>query len=99
MWKNGALVSPLAELASHGVHMKNGGIVQRSRRGTSLLAGEGGQDEAVIPLPSDWRQAGLGGSTTTNNYDFGDATFEFPNISDPNDAQAFLDNLASVVKD
>lgn len=42
-----------------------GGIIAGSSTGTLALVGEAGRgrDEAVIPLPPDWRQNGLGTST------------------------------------
>ena len=43
--------------------LADGGIVTGSSTGTLALVGEAGRgrDEAVIPLPPDWRQNGLGG--------------------------------------
>ena len=43
-----------------------GGIIQGSSTGTLALIGEAGRgrDEAVVPLPSDWRSNGLGGNET-----------------------------------
>lgn len=43
--------------------LADGGIVRGSSGGTLALVGEAGRgrDEAVIPLPADWRQNGLGG--------------------------------------
>lgn len=44
-----------------------GGIVTASSGGTLATIGEGGRDEAVIPLPDDWRQNGFGGSGVTRD--------------------------------
>ena len=51
---------PVPELA-------NGGIVKARRGGTLALIGEGGRDEAVIPLPKGMRKDGImGGGITIN---------------------------------
>ena len=49
--------------------LATGGIIQGSSTGTLALVGEAGRgrDEAVIPLPPDWKQNGLGGGTV-NQY-------------------------------
>lgn len=54
-------------------HLANGGVVTGSSSGTLALIGEAGRgrDEAVIPLPPDWRQNGVGlggGESTVNVY-------------------------------
>ena len=55
-------------------HLANGGVVTGSSSGTLALIGEAGRgrDEAVIPLPPDWRQNGVGlgggGESTINVY-------------------------------
>lgn len=43
--------------------LASGGIITGSSTGTLALVGEAGsgRDEAVLPLPSDWRENGLGG--------------------------------------
>jgi phage-related protein len=51
---------PVPELA-------NGGIVKARRGGTLALIGEGGRDEAVIPLPKGMRKDGIGGGGITIN--------------------------------
>ena len=43
--------------------LADGGVVTASRGGTLAVIGEGGRDEAVVPLPADWRQNGIGGGT------------------------------------
>jgi tape measure domain-containing protein len=50
-------------------HLANGGIVSGSSGGTLALLGEAGpgRDEAVVPLPPDWRQNGIGGGGNTIN--------------------------------
>ena len=48
--------------------LAQGGIVSASAGGTLAVIGEGGRDEAVIPLPDDWRQNGFGGGSTFNVY-------------------------------
>lgn len=48
--------------------LAQGGIVSASAGGTLAVIGEGGRDEAVIPLPDDWQQNGFGGGSTFNVY-------------------------------
>lgn len=40
--------------------LAQGGIVSASTGGTLAVIGEGGRDEAVVPLPPGWRRDGLG---------------------------------------
>ena len=47
--------------------LAQGGIVSATAGGTLAVVGEGGRDEAVVPLPDDWERNGLGGSGFTNN--------------------------------
>lgn len=47
--------------------LAQGGIVSASSGGTLAVIGEGGRDEAVIPLPDDWKQSGLGGQGLTRD--------------------------------
>jgi len=49
--------------------LANGGIVKASPGGTLALIGEGGKDEAVIPLD---RAGGMGGNNITINVQGGD---------------------------
>ncbi len=44
-----------------------GGVITASPGGTIARIGEAGRDEAVIPLPDDWRQNGFGGSGVTRD--------------------------------
>lgn len=45
--------------------LADGGIIRGSSTGTLAVVGEAGhgRDEAVIPLPADWRENGIGGGT------------------------------------
>jgi len=46
--------------------LATGGIVRASPGGTALIAGEGGQDEAIVPLSSDLKALGaMGGGGTS----------------------------------
>ena len=45
--------------------LAKGGIVTEP---TTAIVGEGNADEAVIPLPHNWRREGLGGGITIKNY-------------------------------
>jgi tape measure domain-containing protein len=49
-------------MGATGVGYAAGGIIPATLGGRSILAGEGGRDEAVIPLPSGWHQMFSGGS-------------------------------------
>jgi TP901 family phage tail tape measure protein len=76
-----------------------GGIVRARIGGVMRRLGEGGRDEAVIPLPHDWSiPANSSGSRDGNVYNFyGD--LEFPNITSGDDAETFVTNLANLTKD
>lgn len=52
--------------------LAEGGIVSGSSSGTLALIGEAGRgrDEAVIPLPSDWKTNGIGGGGVTVEQHF-----------------------------
>jgi TP901 family phage tail tape measure protein len=96
IWQNGALSSPLDVLRSHGIKMKNGGIVPPTIGGTLLTAGEAGQHEAVVPLPHSWKSGdGLGGGTTIIIQ----GNLEFPNVKNGDDVDTFIENLKSIAKD
>lgn len=72
------------------LQLAHGGIVAPRAGGTLANLAERGRAEAVVPLPADF---GSGGNT----YNFYDSTFEFPNVTDADDAEAFLKNLDTVV--
>lgn len=44
--------------------LASGGIARARPGGTIARIGEGGRDEAVIPLPSNWRSTGIGGGSS-----------------------------------
>ncbi len=89
IWRNGALMEPADVLRAHGVRLGGGGIVPARRGGTMAWLGEAGGDEAVLPLPNNWRSRGMGGG---NTYHFhGDLSF--PNVENGDDAEDFLTNL------
>jgi TP901 family phage tail tape measure protein len=79
--------------------LKEGGIVPA---GTDRLyrLGDGRYDEAVVPLPKGYRDTHL-----TSSNDGGEKHFHFhgdlsfPNIKSGDDAQSFIENLESLVKD
>lgn len=80
--------------------LAEGGIVRRKAGGTLITAGEGGSDEAVIPLPPNWRTSVFGngrGEGTTVIEINGDLSF--PNIENGDDAKAFIENLKILAKD
>lgn len=70
----------------------DGGIARATRGGVPLIVAEGGRDEAIIPLPDGWERDGVGGKTVINIY----GNLEFPNITDPADAEAFIRNLEAL---
>ena len=58
--------SQIAQVA--GVQLAEGGIVTASQGGTQATIGEGGRDEAVIPLDDDDAAGRLGSNYTINVY-------------------------------
>ena len=85
-------------LAAHGA------IVRARMGGTKVTVGEGGQDEAILPLPSNWRAGGFRPSWGAGNDGAGatviiNGNLEFPNITDGNDADEFIENLKVLAKD
>jgi hypothetical protein len=74
-YQGAATINPVPYLA-------RGGIVPAMPGGRLAVIGEAGRDEAVIPLPPQWRSAGLGdllsgasgGSAGVTNYWQVDAT-------------------------
>jgi hypothetical protein len=95
--KNGQRVAKYAQEQHHNhVHaaLAAGGLIRARAGGMLARLGEGGRDEAVVPLPRNFDPDRLGERT----YHFhGDLSF--PNISDPNDAGAFIRNLEALVSD
>lgn len=68
----GAVGAAMAVQAAQvaGVQLAEGGIVQATNGGVPAIIGEGGRDEAVIPLPDDYNPddgGGLGGNTIVFN--------------------------------
>ncbi len=84
---------PIQALRFHDLHgwYAKGGIVRAHPGGRTIQVAEGGRDEAIVPLPRNSDGAGLG---STNNF-YGN--LEFPNVRNGDDAQAFLDNLRTLV--
>jgi hypothetical protein len=68
----------------------DGAYVKASRTGSFVHVGEGGNDEAIIPLPKGYKP---GGDGATYNF-YGDLSF--PNVHDGSDAEDFLKNLQSI---
>jgi len=54
--QGGAATNPVPFMAAKGVPLAMGGIARATRGGTLATIGEGGRDEAVIPLPTGWKQ-------------------------------------------
>ena len=80
-------------------HLAQGAIVKAQRKGVLANIGEGGHDEAVVPLPKGWRNGELiGGQPVEKHYHFhGDLSF--PSIKSGDDAKTFLDNLENLSRD
>lgn len=70
----------------------NGFLINPTPGGTLIRAGEAGRREALVPLPDNFRpgQGGGGGAVIIN----GDLVF--PNVTDGDDAKAFIDNLRNL---
>lgn len=76
----------------HAALARGGFVVPRRPGGAVLRIGEGAFDEKVQVMPLNGRHDDGGGDT----YNFYDSVFEFPNITDPNDAERFLSNLEAL---
>jgi TP901 family phage tail tape measure protein len=76
--------------------MKYGGIIKRRTGGTTMITGgEAGVDEAVLPLPRDWRNSGGPGGGTTNHFH---GNLVFPNVKTGEDAEDFITNLENLAE-
>ena len=95
MRRRGQLLEPLRTMRSLGVPMSRGGIVAHRPGGMLARVGEGSTDEAVVPLPRNWKSDGDLGGRTVNIY----GNLEFPNIEDGSDVEEFLNNLEILAKD
>lgn len=76
--------------------MARGGIARARRGGVLANIAEGGYDEAVVPLPHNFRASDLGGGEKHFHF-YGDLSF--PNVKDGSDAETFLNNLEILAKD
>jgi TP901 family phage tail tape measure protein len=81
--------------------LKNGGIIRRRVGGVLARIGEGSNDEAVLPLPSGWRRGESGPIASSggggDHIEFhGDLSF--PNITDADDAEQFIENLKKLAR-
>lgn len=83
-----------------------GGIIKGSRKGTAIIAGDRGHDEAIVPLSGPYApkydrnlpggMGSHGGGDKTYNF-YGDLSF--PNVTSGNDAESFISNLEILSKD
>lgn len=83
---------------AHLVGLANGAIIRRRAGGIMARIGEGSHDEAVTPLPRGWR--GMSPNTESNKTEIhihGDLSF--PNITSPDDAERFIENLEILARD
>jgi hypothetical protein len=81
-------------------HLARGAIIRSTANGTLARIGEGRNDEAVMPLPRDWRSNAFGGRNgggdTVVNIN---GNLEFPNITDGDDAMTFIENIKILARD
>jgi len=91
MARGGASQSPTSPWG-----LKSGGIARRGSN-ADVRVGDGRYDEAVVPLPYGWQnlREPVGGNREFHFH--GDLSF--PNITDPNDAELFIQNLEILAKD
>lgn len=95
-YKNGGVWPGVGSLPA----LREGGIIRARAGGVLARIGEGGQDEAVTPLPRGWRGQAMSirePVKKTELHFHGDLSF--PNITDPNDAATFIENLENLAKD
>ncbi len=110
--KNGRRVAKYAVDGHHDhVHaaLAAGGVAKKVNGGHDVTVGEGRYDEAILPLPQGANKfiEALSGSSTKSdgptkvehNYDFRNSKFEFPNVTNGDDAEAFMKGLESLVSD
>lgn len=77
-----AYAAGAAQIAQvQGVKLAEGGIIPATPGGVPAIIGEGGKDEAVIPLDDDGAQSRLGGTTVIN--------FNGPVMGDDQQAEEF----------
>lgn len=78
--------------------LAEGGIVKARRGGVWANLSEGGNDEAVIPLPRSWKSTTPPWAHQSEGGDtlifYGDLSF--PNITNADDAETFIANLKSL---
>jgi TP901 family phage tail tape measure protein len=76
------------------LRLAGGAIVRRRSGGTTFVAtmGEGGNDEAIVPLPKSYKD----GFGSTYNF-YGDLSF--PNIKSADDADEFIRNIQNLARD
>jgi phage-related protein len=86
---------------AHLVGLQQGAIIRARMGGTVFRGGEGTNDEAIVPLPKQWRQT-LQGSTTSDSKTVIvhiHGNLEFPNIDNADDVHEFIKNLEILARD
>jgi hypothetical protein len=86
---------------AHLAGLQQGAIIRARMGGTVFRGGEGSNDEAIVPLPKQWRQ-NLQSSTTSDSRTLIihiHGNLEFPNIDNANDVQEFIKNLEILARD
>lgn len=84
---------------AHLTKAAEGAIVRATRNGSYLLAGEGGRDEAVMPLPPGWRNSVMQPNASGETHIHINGDLEFPNITSGDDAEKFIDNIKALARD
>lgn len=85
---------------AHLTGMAQGGIIRARRGGVAVRLAEGGRDEAVTPLPLNWRRDVRGSGTVHNETHIHiTGNLEFPNITSGDDAELFVQNLEILARD
>lgn len=82
---------------AHMTGLQYGGIVRRRAGGLLARIGEGSNDEAVMPLPKNWRTDVFGNKSGGDTY-INIETVEMPNITSGEDAKTFVKNLEMLAK-
>lgn len=80
---------------AHLAGLREGAIIRARMGGTIFRGGEGSNDEAIVPLPKDWRSSIQHSSSSDSNKTIIHihGNLEFPNIQSGDDADSFIKNL------
>jgi hypothetical protein len=79
--------------------LAKGAIIKAKRGGVWANIGEGRHDEAVVPLPKDWRSSSIGASEKKETHLHFHGDLSFPNIKSGSDAEELIKQLELLAKD